>query len=167
MLTHPPAPEDVAEWKRTAARYRDLLRPNRISGRALYDYLQARYPLTPLRDARADRVVCDNILKNKCFAEELPEGVPPEPACAIVERRGAGLALYRAQEEAFSGCEIFVGIDLAGGYFLVEGSSLLWDELYARRGLNETDLKNDYCVSEYIACLARFGLLEQTLGAGK
>ncbi len=163
MLTHSPAPEDIAEWKRVAERYRTRLHPNRISGRALYDYLCSRYPLLPLHDVRADRVVRDNILKNKCFADELPDGVLPEPACAIVERSGAGLELYRAQDEAFSGLDIFVGIDLAGGYFAVEGSSVLWDELYARRGLNETDLANDYCVFEYIACLTRFGLLELTL----
>lgn len=148
MLTRAPTPEDAAEWKRTAERYRPLLRPNRISGRALYDHLRSRYPLTPLHDARADRVVRDNILKNRCFAEALPEGVPPDPVCCLIEHSGAGVELYRAQDEAFSGTDIFVGIDLASGYFSVEGSGLLWDELYAYRGLNETDLENDYCVYE-------------------
>ena len=45
----------------------------------------------------------------------------------------------------------------------MEGSSLLWDELYAYRGLNEPELENYYSVAEYVSCLNRFGLLEETL----
>ena len=33
----------------------------------------------------------------------------------------------------------------------------------AQRGLNEDDLENFYCVAEYISCLTRFDLLEETL----
>ena len=39
------------------------------------------------------------------------------------------------------------------GFFCVEGSSLLWDELYVRRGLDRQDLQSPYCVAEYLACL--------------
>ena len=41
---------------------------------------------------------------------------------------------------------------------MVEGSSLLWDELYVFRGLDEQDLENYVCVAEYIACMRRFSL---------
>ena len=157
--------EDVARWKRIYSEYRPLLKPNRISGAELYDYLDSRYPLLPLEDERANQMVNDNIRHNAFFACQLPAGTLPDPVCCVIEPVGSGGALYRAQDAVFFGCEIIVGIDLVSGYFLVEGSSALWDELTAQRGLNETDLENVYCVAEYISCLSRFGLLEQTLAA--
>lgn len=163
MLNHAATEADVASWKRTFAKYRGRLAPNRISGAELYAYLESRHCLIPVEDCRAERVVTSNVLENECFARELPDGVPPSPICCFVEPVGAGIALYREQDAAYSGCEIMVGIDLTSGYFLVEGSDLLWDELYARRGLSENDLKNFFSVAEYISCLKRFGLLEQTL----
>lgn len=156
--------DDLARWKRVFAEYRPRLKPNRISGAALYAYLDSRYPLEPMEDTRVGQMVIDNILMNDCFACELPFGRLPEPVYCVIEPVGAGAALYRAQDAVFSGCDIIVGIDLVSGYFLVEGSSALWDELYAHRGLNETDLENPYCVAEYIDCLSRFGMLEEALG---
>ena len=163
MLTHLATTEDIAQWRQTAERYRGQLSPNRIPGSKLYAYLQSRYPLLPLDDARANQVVISNILENKVFAADLPEGVSPEPVCCLIERTGAGEALYQAQEALFSNCDIFVGIDLVSGYYCVEGSGLLWDELFAQRGLSERDLGNYYMVAEYVACLSRFDLLERTV----
>ena len=163
MQTTPPTRQDLARWKQVYAEYRPKLRPNRISGAALYSYLESRYPLLMQEDPRARSLVTENILANDSLARQLPEGCPPEPVCAVIEPVGAGLALYRAQDAVFAGCEILVGIDLVSGYFLVEGSSLLWDELYAQRGLNDSDLENVYSVAEYIRSLSRFGLLEDTL----
>ena len=165
MLTHPPTQSDLGDWKRVYAQYRGSLHPNRISGAELYAYLGEHYPLIPLDDPRMDQIVACNILENEVFSRELPQGAEPDPVCCAVAPSGAGEALYSGQDEIFSGCPILVGIDLVSGYFLVEGSSLLWDELYARRGLNENDLANEYVVAEYIACLQRFGLLEETLRA--
>lgn len=155
--------EDVASWKRIYAEYKSKLKPNRISGAALFAYLESRYPLRPLDDARANQLVVSSILENNCFAQDLPPDALPEPVCCTIERDGTGMKLYDAQDKVFSGIDIFVGIDLVSGYFTVEGSSLLWDELYARRGLNESELENFYCVAEYVSCLKRFGLLEKTL----
>lgn len=163
MQTTPVTKEDIASWKKIHVEFRPKLKPNRISGLALYSYLESGYPLLPLDDPRAKQVVSQNILQNECFSRELPPGEAPEPICCTILRTGNGESLYRAQDAVFSGCDIFVGIDLASGYFLVEGSSLLWDELYAHRGLNETDLENTYAVAEYIGCLRRFGLLEETV----
>ena len=163
MQTTQATQEDIARWKRIYDEYRPRLRPNHISGAALFAYLESRYPLLYMEDARADQLVIDNILQNECFASQLPSGEQPEPVCCTIEPVGSGLALYRAQDAVFADCEIIVGIDLVSGYFLVEGSSLLWDELYAHRGLNEDDLNNTYSVAEYISCLVRFGMLEETL----
>jgi len=163
MQTTQPTAQDIVRWKQLYAKYQPRLKPNRISGTELYAYLESRYPLLPREDARAKRVVIANILENDCFASALPSGTSPDPVCCTIARAGSGEALYRAQEEVFSDCDIFVGIDLVSGYFLVECSGLLWDELYAQRGLTETDLSNYYSVAEYISCLKRFNLLEQAL----
>lgn len=163
MQTTPVTKEDIASWEKIYAEFRPKLKPNRISGRDLYSYLVSRFPILPLDDPRAKQVVSQNILQNECFSRELPQGQAPEPVCCVVQRTGDGEILYRAQDAVFSGCDIFVGIDLASGYFLVEGSSLLWDELYAHRGLDEIDLENKYAVAEYIGCLNRFNMLKETL----
>lgn len=163
MLNHAATEEEVSSWKRTYAEYRDHLTPNRKSGAELYAYLSSRYRLLPVADARADQTVVSNILENETFARELPQGAKPNPVCSLVEPVGAAEALYRDRDALYYGCEILVGIDLVSGYFLVEGSDRLWDELYAYRGLNENDLNNFYSVAEYVACRKRFGLLEQTI----
>ncbi len=75
------------------------------------------------------------------------------------------LSLTRGLEEGNTGSPIYVGMDLITGYFQVEGGcSLLWDQLFAFRGLDAMDLENYYLVAEYIGCLRRFGKLERTLG---
>jgi len=166
MLMHAPSPEEIAGWKQVFQAYHDRIRPNRKTGAQLYGCLQSRYPIRVLNDRRADQVVIQNVLQNEVLARELPNGILPNPVCCIVEHAGKGETLYQEQDACFKSIEIFVGIDLVTGYFLVEGSSLLWDELFAFRGLSETDLSNFYSVAEYIACLNRFGLLEQTLSHG-
>lgn len=163
MLTHAPSPADIAGWKRIYREYGTRLKPNRKTGAELYEYLQSRYALRALSDHHADQVVIQNVLQNEALARELPNGILPDPVCCIVANAGNGEALCQEQDACFKNMQIFVGIDLVSGHFLVEGSSLLWDDLYAFRGLNETDLSNFYCVAEYIFCLKRFGLLAEAL----
>lgn len=161
MLTHEPSAEEIATWKQVFAQYRARLKPNRKNGEEVFAFLRSHYSLRMLQDSDADQVVIQNILRNESLARELPPDTAPKPVCSIVESVGAGEALYREQDACFQGIEIFVGIDRVTGYFVVEGSNRLWDELYAFRGLNENDLKNYYSVAEYVACLKRFDLLDQ------
>ena len=56
--------QDLARWKQVYQQYRPRLKPNRISGAMLYAYLESRYPLLPLDDPRANRLVTENILSN-------------------------------------------------------------------------------------------------------
>jgi hypothetical protein len=163
MQTALPTKEDIARWKEVFAEYHTRIKPNRISGALLREYLTKHYPAQSMHDANLDQVVTGNILSNVCYARALPPGVSPEPVCFKLAREGAALPLYASQDAVYAGCDILVGIDLVSGYFFVEGSSILWDELYARRGLNEDELSNYYCVAEYVACLTRFHLLEQVL----
>lgn len=163
MQTTLPTKEDIAHWKEVFAEYHTRLKPNRISGALLREYLTAHYPAQAMQDPKLDQVVTGNILSNECYARTLPQGVSPEPVCYKLAREGAALPLYASQEAIYAGSDILVGIDLVSGYFFVEGCSILWDELYAHRGLSEDELSNYYCVAEYVACLTRFGLLEQAL----
>ena len=163
MQTTLPTEEDIAHWKEVFAAYQPRLKPNRISGEQLRDYLIAHYPAKPMQYTEMDQVVTGNILANECYSRTLPKGVSPSPVCYKLAREGTALPLYASQDALYAGSDILVGIDLVSGYFLVEGSSLLWDELYAQRGLSEDELSNYYCVAEYVACLTRFNLLEQAL----
>ena len=82
----------------------------------------------------------------------------------IVENKDNGKFLYENQDEVFKGSNVFVGVELESGFFCVEGSSIIWDELYVFRDLDEKDIQNYFCVAEYISCLKKFGLLENVLG---
>ena len=53
---------------------------------------------------------------------------------------------------------IFVGVDAATGYFYVEGSEELWDELFVYRGLDELDLRNFALTGQYVDLCRRRGL---------
>ena len=160
MLTRKATRPLIALWKRTWIEYRDRLRPNRKTGAEVLAYLKANYPLNPIEDERAREVVIGNALELERLEHRLPEGVSPEAEAFIVENEGAGRVLYEKQDETFQGIPIFVGVERHTAYFHVEGSSLLWDALYAFRGLDEAELKNFYCVAEYVGCLRRFGHLE-------
>jgi hypothetical protein len=93
----------------------------------------------------------------------MPAGTTPEVSGFIIENTGTGKHLYETQDEMFRGRAIIGAVELHSAYFMVEGSSLLWDELFAFRGLDEEDLGNYYLVAEYVDCLRRFDLLDSVL----
>ena len=86
----------------------------------------------------ANKVVVENIMNNEPFKEKLPQGVSLNP-----------LTYYIEEDKAF------IGIDLVTGYFCVEGSEKIYNDLFAYRGLDEKDLENFYLVAEYIKCTNR------------
>jgi hypothetical protein len=81
----------------------------------------------------------------------------------FIENTGAGKHLYENQDEFFRDRSIIAGMELPSAYFMVEGSSLLLDELVVFRGLDDEDLTNYYQVAEYVACLMRFDQLDRVL----
>jgi len=166
MLTRKVTPELVSTWKETAKTYRPLLQPNKKTGREILAYLTGKYPVRELTSGVLRDVVEDNILSNECNARKMPAGTIPEVQGFMIENTGTGKHLYENQDELFHGRGIIGAVELHSAYFMVEGSSLLWDELFAFRGLDEDDLENFYLVAEYVDCLRRFDLLESVL-AGK
>jgi len=160
MLTRKVTPELVCIWKETAKTYRPLLKPNKKTGPEILAYLTGNYPVRELTTDTLRDVVEDNILSNECHARKMPAGTIPEVRGFVIENTGTGKHLYETQDEMFRGRAIIGAVELHSGYFLVEGSSLLWDDLCAFRGLDEDDLENFYLVAEYVDCLRRFDLLE-------
>ena len=167
MLMQKVTPEMLEEWKATWNEYKNRLLPNRKSGAEIAAYLLEKYPLAELHEEKALRAVAENVRNNAHLAEKLPAGGAPSPVAFFVQNTGKGKNLYEKQDEVFKGSKIFAGVDLASGFFCVEGSSLLWDELYAFRGLDEKDIQHPYCVAEYVSCLKRFGLLDKILVTAK
>lgn len=163
MLTRKATPELVRQWKETAETYRPLLTPNKKTGAGILAYLTGKYPVRELRAGSLRDVVGDNILSNECHARKMPAGTMPKVSGFFIENTGTGTHLYENQDEIFRGRTIIAAVELHSGYFLVEGSSLLWDELCAFRGLDEEDLETYYLVAEYVGCLRRFDLLDRVL----
>ncbi len=167
MLMQEATPEMLEAWKATWNEYKDILLPNRKEGADIVAYLSNNYSVIETYDKEALQMVTENILNNKPLAEKIPVGKTPSPVAFFVKNSGKGKTLYENQDEVFKGIKIFAGVDLISGFFCVEGSSMLWDELCAFRGLDEKDLQNPYCVAEYISCLKRFGLLNKIIDTAR
>ena len=161
MITKEPTHADLEAWKQIWTQYKDKLQPNRKSGMELLHYLQKKFVLTERFDEHAIRAISDNVTMNSHSAEKIPAGEKPIPRAFFLENAGAGTYLYQPENQdapdLWDGkvSRIFVGVELTTGEFMVEGSTLLWDELYAFRGLDEQDLQNYVCVALYINCCNR------------
>ena len=165
MITGQPDEKTLSEWKELWMRYKDGLHPNRKSGRELLTYLQSNYALRERFDPTALDAVSWSVMSNEYLAEKLPAGRQPIPRMFSLENAGKGRKFYLAEnqdnEELWGApsTEILVGVDLASGYYMVQGSTLLWDELCAFQGLDERDLQNYVSTAQYIRALERVGKL--------
>ncbi|WP_394968969.1 hypothetical protein [Candidatus Allofournierella merdipullorum] len=161
MITQRPTEEMIAQWKAVWRENKDRLSPNRKTGPQVLEYLQKRYPLTELSDPEALKAIACDVTMNEYWAEKLPAGTAPSPRAFYLENEGAGRRFYlpenRDDPELWGGSveRIFVGVDLASGFYMVEGSTLLWDELRAFQGLDEKDLQNFVMVAQYLEAQER------------
>lgn len=135
MLTKEATPELIKEWQKIYHNHIDNLVPNRKNGFEIDEYFRKNYSFVSVNDKNAQETVIQNIINNESFKEKLSAGVKPKPMTYTIRDSN-----------------IFVGIDLISGYFYVEGSEEVYDDLFAYRGLDESDLKNFYLVAEYIRC---------------
>ncbi len=167
MITNMPTDTTFEQWKKTYEKYKNKLKPNRISGEKLLEYLESSYCLEEIFDKDALDVVSDNVLMNDIYKEKLPQDTLPSPRCFYIENKGKGQKFYLPRnKDAFEiwGGEIeriFVGIDVVSGFYTAEGSTMLHDELGAIRGLDEKDLQNYVVVAQYIEALKRFDMLDK------
>ena len=163
MLMHEATPEMIDTWKSVYNENKTRLVPNRKSAQQMIEYLKGKYSVSEITNEKCKQVVLDNVLSNKCHADKLPAGKKPKAVVYIVQNANAGTQLYENQDELFKGQSIIVGIELETGFFHVEGSSELCDELFAYRGLDKIDLNNFYLVAEYVACLLKLDMLNEAL----
>ena len=169
MITQKPTPEILTEWKIIFEKYKDLIKPNRKSGTELLDYLQSNYSLTEITDKEVLTIISENVSRNELFAEKLPVGQLPLPKAFYLENIGNGHKFYFSENEDHSDLwgdeitKIFVGVDLSSGFYMVEGSTMLCDELRAFQGVDEKDLENYVIVADYISALQRFGKLDSVI----
>lgn len=169
MITQKVTPEMLTEWKNIFEQYKDLLQPNRKSSTDLLGYLQSNYFLTEIMDKEVLTVVSENVSMNKFFAEKLPAGRLPLPKAFYLENIGNGHKFYLSENKDNPDLwgdkitKIFVGVDLCSGFYMVEGSTMLWDELRVFQGVDEKDLENYVVVADYISALKRFGKLDSAI----
>lgn len=163
MLTHKFTSEAVEAWKAVYNEYRAKLYPNRKTALELIKYLKQKYPVTEQTEEKLKQVVAGNVIQNECYLNKLPNGKTPVAKVFYVENTGSGKLLYEKQDDEFKGCKIIVGVEIETVFFMVEGSSMLWDELFAFRGLDDDDLNNYYLVAEYVTCLKKFDMLDSVL----
>lgn len=156
MIFGPGSKEKLIEWRKIHNQYKDKLTSNRKSGKEVLDYLQKKYLLDEFNEERAFRAVCETVLNNEFQKQKLPPNSQPKPKTFILKNEGNGKYIYDNQEEIWENCPVFVGIDLSSGYVQIEGSCLLYDEIYAFQGIDEYDIENCVRVADYIDCVKRF-----------
>ena len=155
MITGPVTNEELLKWQEIHKRFKDKLSPNRKSGSEVLDYIKSKYPLDETFEERFLLAVSENVLANEFLREKLPEGVKPDPMGFFLRNEGAGSVIYAGQEEVWEACPIFVGIDLNSGYVHVEGSSMLYDEIFAFQGIDKFDIENYVITAAYLDCLKK------------
>lgn len=166
MIVRELSKERLEEWKSTWLQYKDRIKPNRRTGPALLEYLQSRYSMTEILDADVLDAIRDTVTMNRRLSEKLPDGAVPVPRAFYLDNAGQGEKFYRPENRDTAEIwgnditKIFVGVDLSSGFYMVEGSTMLWDELCAFQGLDKKDLQNYVIVAQYISALQRFGKID-------
>ncbi|MDH6363781.1 hypothetical protein M2139_000618 [Enterococcus sp. PF1-24] len=165
MITQEVTAAQLTQWQATWLKYKDELTPNRKTGEELLIYLQNKYVLTEIFDENMLEAITKNVTLNIPYSEKLPKESLPKPRAFSLENSGNGEIFYFPENKdpfelwGADFIQIFVGIDVTSGFYMVEGSTMLWDELCAFQGLDEKDIDNYVCVAQYIDSLKRFGQL--------
>ena len=156
MILAPVSQEKLNEWREIHKRFKDKLTENRKSGSDVLEYLKSKYLLEELTDQKSLSVVSENVLNNAFYKQKLPENSQPEPKTFVLKNEANGKTVYDNREDIWEGCPVFIGVDLISGYIHIEGSCLLYDEIFAFQGIDRYDLENFVRVGEYIECIKRF-----------
>lgn len=157
MLMQEPTEEMIKEWKEIYEQNKEKIKPNKKDSMDIIKFLENNYPITRINNPKIESIIYDNIMNNEFSANKL-KGETPNIRVFIVENEGNGSQLYSKQDNIFKGIQIIVGIELKTSYIFVEGSSYLYDELFAFSGLDERDVENYFLVAQYIKCKEKFNV---------
>jgi len=158
-----PSEKDIQEWKSVYEEYKALLRPNVKHAIQVLEYIKKKYPLKEETSETYKEIVVSNIKMNNHLAAKIPDGKESIPILFTVPNQGNAVALYEAQEKVYKGCQIYLGVELETGYFFIEGSDELADEVTAFKGLDSDDMVNFYLVANYVRCLKKYNMLDEVL----
>lgn len=175
-------PEILAKWQELFDIYAKQLKPNRKSSLDVLNYVEEKYSLREIQSIQAMKVVQNNVMKNPQMKAKLTKGMPLDIQVLEVLEEGEGLALYERQESEhyqtmqllqeamadfqeydYAPHKITIGVEHNSGYFYVEGSQFLFDQVIMYQGLDEKDLTNVYLVADYVETLMKYGRLEEVL----
>lgn len=156
MIVEPPTKDKLHEWCEIHKQFKNKLTPNSKSGNEVLSYLKNKYTLDELTEEKYKNEISENVIYNDFLKEKLSKDKSPDPIAFILRNDEKSKVIYQNQEDIWNSCPVFIGIDLATGYVHVEGSCLLYDELYAFQGIDEYDLENCVRVAEYIECIKKF-----------
>ncbi|MBQ6714082.1 MAG: hypothetical protein IJN15_00870 [Clostridia bacterium] len=155
MIFAPATPEKLLEWRHIHSKFKAKLSPNRKSGSEVLEYIKNKYVLEKLYEEKYLELVTGNILENEFHKQKLNEN-RPNPRAFLLKNEGNGKTIYDNQEAIWKNCPIFIGVDLESGFYIVEGSCFLYDELYAFQGIDRYDIENCVRVADYIECIKKF-----------
>jgi len=158
-----PTKETIKEWKSIFEEYKSLFHPNNKEMSLVIKYLMQKYPMEEVASRRYMKVLIANIKMSKVYTKKIPQGKELIPIVFTIPNEGNARALYECQNNIYSGIQITVCMELETGFFMVEGSDELNDEITAFKGLDEGDLKNYYLVANYVRCLKKYKLLQAVL----
>lgn len=150
MWMKEPTKEDVKKWKVLHATYRSILKPNRKNGKEMLAYIQEHYPVQVVLNQEWQDGLCEELVANEAFKEKVPVGKKLEATCLKVEHTSETAYLFENRASIFQDCEIYIGLEIQSGYMHIEGSDVLYDELFVYQGLDEYDLENPFLVAQYV-----------------
>lgn len=162
MVTREAPGAQLRTWKDAWLAYKDRITPNRKTGAQIVRYLQDKYVLEETFEHEACAVVEENVVRNEYNAEKLPPGESRGRALFFVKKHGRGRRALPAGGPRRTRAGIQTGFLSAWtrrpGYFYVEGSQELWDELFVYRGLDALDLRNFALTGQFVDLCRRRGL---------
>lgn len=156
MIFAPATQEKLLEWRKTHSKFKNKLSPNRKSGSEVLEYIKNKYILEELTEEKYLDIVSYTVTENDFNKQKLSENKLPVPKAFLLKNEGNGKYIYENQEEMWEKCPVYIGVDLESGFYIVEGSCLLYDEIYAFQGVDQYDIGNCVRVADYIECIKKF-----------
>lgn len=155
MITKQVTEAKLMEWKKIWLEYKDILKPNRKSGEKVLAYLQEKYQLIEIFDKEKLDTITYNVMNTIHYKEKLKNHALPIARAFLLENTLKNKAPNNGNSSTEDKDMIFIGIDMLSGYYMVEGSEILYDEICAFVGLDKKDIDNYVCVALYVNSVNR------------